>query len=212
MKSELRSQIPMEGLIRSSANYVPLSPISFLKRSALVYRDRTSVVYGDVRYTWKDTLERCTKLASALAQLGISRGDVISVNFEQHLDGSLKTYLGFETWRFTLKVDVGGGGWWQWVSKGGWWLGGGGCGNGGLAVFDVVCCGESGFGRGFWFWLGGGSGLAMSDGVCCGESGFCSGFFMVGVGLAVVADGSGCNSGFWFLQWLFDDRWWLAGV
>ena len=76
--SELRSQNPMEGLIRSSANYVPLSPISFLKRSALVYRDRTSVVYGDVRYTWKDTLERCTKLASALAQLGISRGDVVS--------------------------------------------------------------------------------------------------------------------------------------
>ncbi|XP_030950209.1 probable acyl-activating enzyme 1, peroxisomal [Quercus lobata] len=68
----------MEGLIRSSANYVPLSPISFLKRSALVYRDRTSVVYGDVRYTWKDTLERCTKLASALAQLGISRGDVVA--------------------------------------------------------------------------------------------------------------------------------------
>ena len=76
--SELRSQIPMEGLIRSSANYVPLSPISFLKRSALVYRDRTSVLYGDARYTWKDTLERCTKLASALAQLGISRGDVVS--------------------------------------------------------------------------------------------------------------------------------------
>ncbi|KAM4129414.1 hypothetical protein ACJW30_01G021300 [Castanea mollissima] len=68
----------MEGQIRSSANYVPLSPISFLKRSALVYRDRTSVVYGDVRYTWKDTLERCTKLASALAQLGISRGDVVA--------------------------------------------------------------------------------------------------------------------------------------
>nr|POF12572.1 hypothetical protein CFP56_20055 [Quercus suber] len=89
-----------------------------------------------------------------------------------------------------MTVDVGGGGWWQWVSEGGWWLGGGG---------------------GFWFWLGGG-GLAMSDGVCCGESGFCSGFLMVGVGLAVVVDGSGCNSGFWFLQWLFDDKWWLASV
>ncbi|KAL4649566.1 hypothetical protein ACB092_01G023000 [Castanea dentata] len=68
----------MEGMIRSSANYTPLSPISFLKRSALVYNEKSSIVYGDVRYTWKDTFERCTKLASALAQLGISRGDVVA--------------------------------------------------------------------------------------------------------------------------------------
>ena len=72
---------PMEGMIRSSANYTPLSPISFLKRSALVYNDKSSIVYGDVQYTWKDTFERCTKLASALAQLGISRGDVVSTDF-----------------------------------------------------------------------------------------------------------------------------------
>ena len=39
-------------------------------------------------------------------------------------------------------------------------------------------------------------------GVCCGESGFGSGFLMVGVGLAVVADGSGCDGGFWFLRFL----------
>ncbi|KAF5455667.1 hypothetical protein F2P56_025217 [Juglans regia] len=68
----------MEGAIRCSANYVPLTPISFLERSAMVYRDRLSVVYGDVRYTWRETLERCTRLASAIAQLGISRGDVVA--------------------------------------------------------------------------------------------------------------------------------------
>lgn len=67
----------MEGAIRCSANYVPLSPISFLERSAIVYRDRPSVVYGDIIYTWRETLERCTRLASAVAQLGISRGDVV---------------------------------------------------------------------------------------------------------------------------------------
>ena len=39
-------------------------------------------------------------------------------------------------------------------------------------------------------------------GVCCGESGFGSGFLMVGVGLAVVVDGSGCDNGFWFLHFL----------
>ncbi|KAJ0093922.1 hypothetical protein Patl1_25281 [Pistacia atlantica] len=68
----------MEGTIRCSANYVPLSPISFLERSAIVYRDRLSVVYEDVKYTWKETHQRCIKLASALADLGISRGDVVA--------------------------------------------------------------------------------------------------------------------------------------
>ena len=78
-------------------------------------------------------------------------------------------------------------------------------------MFGGVCCGESEFGRGFWFWLGGG-GLAVSDGVCCAESGFGSGFLMVGVGLVVVADCSGCDSGFWFLQWFSNDGWWLVVV
>ncbi|KAJ4702271.1 putative AMP dependent ligase [Melia azedarach] len=68
----------MEGTIRCSANYVPLTPISFLDRTAVVYRDRTSIVYGDVKYTWQETYQRCVKLASALAHLGISRGDVVA--------------------------------------------------------------------------------------------------------------------------------------
>lgn len=69
----------MKGLLRCSANYVPLSPISFLERAAKVYRDRTSVIYGSVKYSWSETYERCLRLASALTdQLGISRGDVVS--------------------------------------------------------------------------------------------------------------------------------------
>ncbi|KAG9136961.1 hypothetical protein Leryth_013823 [Lithospermum erythrorhizon] len=68
----------MEGLVKSAANYVPLSPISFLERSAKVFSDRTSVVYGSVEYTWEQTYVRCVKLASALAQLGISPGDVVA--------------------------------------------------------------------------------------------------------------------------------------
>ncbi|KAJ6684633.1 ACYL-ACTIVATING ENZYME 2-RELATED [Salix purpurea] len=68
----------MEGMIKCSANYVPLTPISFLERSAIVYRDRVSVIYGDVKYTWKETHERCIRLASALAHLGISPGDVVA--------------------------------------------------------------------------------------------------------------------------------------
>ncbi|PIA46841.1 hypothetical protein AQUCO_01500407v1 [Aquilegia coerulea] len=72
------SEKPMEGLIRCLANDVPLSPISFLERAAIVYRDRTSVVYGSLKYTWSQTMDRCLKLASALTQLGINRGDVVA--------------------------------------------------------------------------------------------------------------------------------------
>ncbi|XP_004243627.3 butanoate--CoA ligase AAE1 [Solanum lycopersicum] len=69
----------LEGVVTNSANYVPLTPISFLERAADVYRDRTSVVFGSsVKYTWEETHSRCLKLASALVQLGISRGDVVA--------------------------------------------------------------------------------------------------------------------------------------
>ncbi|KAG6422941.1 hypothetical protein SASPL_113324 [Salvia splendens] len=41
--------------MKCSANYVPLS---FLERSAIVYKDRISLVYGDINFTWKQTHER----------------------------------------------------------------------------------------------------------------------------------------------------------
>ncbi|XP_009772939.1 isovalerate--CoA ligase AAE2-like [Nicotiana sylvestris] len=69
----------IEGLIKCEANHVPLTPLSFLERAANVFRDRTSVIYGSkVKYTWDETHVRCVKLASALVQLGISRGDVVA--------------------------------------------------------------------------------------------------------------------------------------
>lgn len=70
----------MEGMERCSANCVSLTPITFLERSAAVYGDRASLVYGRVRYTWRDTLQRCTRLASALVRKGISRGDVVRIH------------------------------------------------------------------------------------------------------------------------------------
>ncbi|XP_004240530.1 butanoate--CoA ligase AAE1-like [Solanum lycopersicum] len=69
----------MEGTIRCSANYVSLSPISFLLRSGVVYSNRISIVYGDVKFTWAETRRRCLQLASAFTHLGISRGDVVAV-------------------------------------------------------------------------------------------------------------------------------------
>ncbi|KAJ0967942.1 hypothetical protein J5N97_024859 [Dioscorea zingiberensis] len=69
----------MEGSVRCSANYVPLSPLSFLERTAVVYGERTSLVYGSRTYTWRETRERCLRLASSLAHLGISKLDVVAV-------------------------------------------------------------------------------------------------------------------------------------
>ena len=54
-------------LDKNPANFVPLSPIGFLLRSAAVYPDRPAVVYGARRYSWRQALERCRRLASALA-------------------------------------------------------------------------------------------------------------------------------------------------
>jgi fatty-acyl-CoA synthase len=67
------------GLDRNAANYVPLSPIGFLTRSASVYPNRTSVIHGDRRYTWRQSLERCRRLASALAKHGVGRGDTVAL-------------------------------------------------------------------------------------------------------------------------------------
>jgi non-ribosomal peptide synthetase component E (peptide arylation enzyme) len=69
----------MEGLVLCSANYIPLTPISFLERAATIYGDKVSMVYGaNWKTSWKETHERCIKLASALVHLGISPGDIVS--------------------------------------------------------------------------------------------------------------------------------------
>lgn len=66
------------GLDRRDANYVPLTPIDFLVRSAEVYGDRPAIVHGDVRRTWRETYVRARQLASALAQAGVGRGDTVA--------------------------------------------------------------------------------------------------------------------------------------
>ena len=66
-------------LDQNAANYVPLTPLSFLPRSAATFPDRVAVVHGDQRYTWAQVYERACRLASALGRLGIRRGDTVSV-------------------------------------------------------------------------------------------------------------------------------------
>ena len=66
-------------LDRNAANYVPLSPLAFLRRSATVYPDKVAIVHGDVRITYRQMHERCRRLASALKARGIGPGDTVSV-------------------------------------------------------------------------------------------------------------------------------------
>lgn len=66
------------GLDKTRANYVPLSPLSFLARSATVYPGLTSTVYEGRTFTWAQTFERCKRFASFLARHGIGRGDTVA--------------------------------------------------------------------------------------------------------------------------------------
>ena len=66
-------------LDRNAANYVPLSPLSMLSRTARVYPERTAVIHGDLRRTWGETEVRCRRLASALDRRGIGLGDTVAI-------------------------------------------------------------------------------------------------------------------------------------
>lgn len=66
-------------LEKTAVNFVPLSPISFLLRTAEVYPDRIAIIYGDRRVTWKALLERSRRIASSLAALGVGVGDTVAV-------------------------------------------------------------------------------------------------------------------------------------
>ena len=75
----------MEGVVECSANNIPLlTPVDFLERAAKVYGDKVSIIYGTEKTTWGETHKRCIKLASALLDLGISPGDIVSHVFLCH--------------------------------------------------------------------------------------------------------------------------------
>jgi fatty-acyl-CoA synthase len=61
------------------AHFTPLTPLSFLPRAALVYPERTALIHGSVEQNWRETYDRCKKLASALQGRGVGRGDVVAV-------------------------------------------------------------------------------------------------------------------------------------
>ncbi|THF63506.1 acyl-CoA synthetase [Pseudothauera rhizosphaerae] len=113
-----RTSSPYEqGLDRNAANYVPLTPLTFLERSAYIYPERTAVIHGKRRYTWLEAYTRARRLASALKQLGVERNDTVAVvlnntpeMFECHFGvpasgavlNTINTRLDAETIAFTL--------------------------------------------------------------------------------------------------------------
>ncbi|PAU98816.1 acyl-CoA synthetase [Paracoccus salipaludis] len=66
-------------LDRNAANHVPLSPLSFIQRTAAIYPDYPAVSYNGVRRTWAETYDRTRRLAGALAARGVGRGDTVAV-------------------------------------------------------------------------------------------------------------------------------------
>src|SRR5215218_8078543 len=67
------------GLDRTGANFAPLTPVSFLTRAAQAFADKTAVIDGARRFTYRDLLERCRRLASALQNRGVRRLDTVAI-------------------------------------------------------------------------------------------------------------------------------------
>lgn len=68
-----------QGMERRAANYVPLTPLSFLQRTASVFPARAAIRYEGTEQSWSQTYERCCKLADALRKRGVGKNDTVSV-------------------------------------------------------------------------------------------------------------------------------------
>ena len=67
-------------LDKNNANYVPLTPLTFLKRAKEIYPNYEAVIYEDRKYTWYQVYKRTVKFASALNKIGVGKGDTVSLS------------------------------------------------------------------------------------------------------------------------------------
>ena len=67
-----------KNLDKNSANFIPLTPLSFLKRAKDIYPNYEALIYEDRKYTWKEIYKRCVKFASSLEKIGVKKGDTVS--------------------------------------------------------------------------------------------------------------------------------------
>ncbi len=68
-----------QNLPRNAANHAPLSPLTFIERTAEIYPERLAIVHGELRQTWSQTYARCRRLASSLRRAGIAKNDTVAV-------------------------------------------------------------------------------------------------------------------------------------
>ena len=66
-------------LDRNAANFQPLTPLTFLERSAAIYPDAVAVIHGERSWTYRDFYARARRLADGLSRHGVRRGDTVSV-------------------------------------------------------------------------------------------------------------------------------------
>ena len=67
------------GLERVPANYMALSPLTFLARAAVVYPEQTAWIHGPHRASYREFYARCRRLASALQAHGVGLGDTVAI-------------------------------------------------------------------------------------------------------------------------------------
>ena len=68
-----------QGLGKNAANFTPLTPLSFIERTARVFPDHKAVIHGEIQRSWVETYQRCIELASALNNKGIGKGDTVAM-------------------------------------------------------------------------------------------------------------------------------------
>ena len=84
--TETKVSIFDQDLPQTPANHAPISPLSFIERTAEVYPTRLAIVHGDLRQDWATTYRRTRQLASALAQAGIGKNDTVAVMLPNGID------------------------------------------------------------------------------------------------------------------------------
>ncbi len=82
-----QSNLYANGLDKCAANHVALTPLGFLERTASVYPDGIAVIDGEVKKTWGELYQRCRRLASALAEVGIGKNDTVAIIAPNSLAG-----------------------------------------------------------------------------------------------------------------------------
>jgi fatty-acyl-CoA synthase len=111
MRKDNTVSIYEQNLDRTAANYVPLSPVSFLVRAARVYGSRVAVIHGERRYTYAQFLERARRLASALADAGVGKDDTVAImapNIPEMLEAHYAVpMLGAVLCSINIRLDAG---------------------------------------------------------------------------------------------------------